>query len=269
MTVEEFLDLFILELESNKNLRNYYRLIDSGASFHFRKAYLHQRLSYVDRMVTKPGAAIWDIGCGYANTALYLTLKGHKVTGTTLEYYYDQIQQRLDYWSRFGNLDALAIEYQDLFDTRFPAESFDYIITQDTLHHLEPIGKALHFIESALAKDGRLIVSEENGRNLFIRTKNFLKRGNRRIIEYRDPKLNKTLLLGNENVRPYEAWIGELKKAGLTINDDHSQFIRLYPPFMLRSGNYRQRIEEEQRCWKKNVWLRDYFFFGINFIAEK
>ena len=109
MNVEEFLDLFIRELESNKSLRNYYRLIDSSSSFHFRKAYLQQRLSYVDQYVTKSGAAIWDIGCGYANTAIYLTLKGHKVTGTTLEYYYDQIQQRMEYWSRFGNLDKLKM----------------------------------------------------------------------------------------------------------------------------------------------------------------
>ena len=269
MNVEEFLDLFIRELSLNTKLRNYYRLVDSSFSFHFRKAYLHQRLSYVDRSVTKPYSAIWDIGCGYANTALYLTLKGHTVTGTTLEYYYDQLQSRLDYWSRFGNLDKLNIAYQDLFDTRFPAGSFDYIITQDTLHHLEPIDKALQFIESALAKSGQLIVSEENGRNLFIRSKNFLKRGNKRIIEYHDPKLNKSLLLGNENVRSYEDWKNELNKAGLSIDDRHTEFIRLYPPFLIRSGNYLTRIKQEQECWNKNVWLKDYFFFGINFIAKK
>src|SRR4030043_2441277 len=118
MNVEEFLDLFIRELEYNKSLRNYYRLIDSSMSFHFRKAYLHQRLSFVDRYVTRTNASVWDIGCGYASTAIFLTLKGHKVSGTTLEYYYDQIQQRLEYWNKMGNLDKLNIEYQDLFDTR-------------------------------------------------------------------------------------------------------------------------------------------------------
>jgi 2-polyprenyl-3-methyl-5-hydroxy-6-metoxy-1,4-benzoquinol methylase len=269
MNVEEFLELFIRELETNRSLRNYYRLIDSSISFTFRKAYLRQRLSYVDRYVTKAGAAIWDIGCGYANTAIYLTLKGHKVTGTTLEYYYDQIQQRMEYWSRCGNLDKLNIGYQDLFDTTYPAGSFDYIITQDTLHHLEPIDKALQMIESALSKTGLLIVSEENGRNLFIRSKNFLKRGNKRIIEYHDPKLNKTLLLGNENVRPYENWKKELNKAGLSIDDRHTEYIRFYPPFLIRSGNYPARIKQEQKYWKRNAWLKNYFFFGINFIAKK
>lgn len=269
MNVEEFLDLFIRELEYNKSLRNYYRLIDSSMSFHFRKAYLHQRLSYVDRFVTLANANIWDIGCGYANTSLYLTLKGHTVSGTTLEYYYDQIQLRLEYWSKIGNLDKLKIEYQDLFDTYFAAGSFDYVITQDTLHHLEPLGKALQLIESSLAENGLLIVSEENGRNLFISLKNFIKRGNKRIIEYYDAKLRKSLLLGNENVRSYECWITELKKAGLAVNDSCTEYIRLYLPFLIGSGNYLSRIRREQELWKRSSCLKNYFFFGINFTAGK
>jgi 2-polyprenyl-3-methyl-5-hydroxy-6-metoxy-1,4-benzoquinol methylase len=269
MSVEEFLDLFIQELASNTKLRNYYRLINSSVSFHFRKAYLHQRLSYVDRMVTKPGSAIWDIGCGYANTALYLTLKGHTVTGTTLEYYYEQIQSRMDYWSRYGNLDRLSIVYQDLFDVNYAAGSFDYVITQDTLHHLEPIDKALQIIASALSDDGRLIVSEENGRNLFIRSKNYLKRGNKRVITFYDPRLNKSILLGNENVRSYEDWMKELRKTGLFIDDRHTEFIRLYPPLLIRKSNYRSLIGREQQLWKKSPFLKNYFFFGINFLAGK
>jgi len=269
MNVEEFLDLFIRELELNKSLRNYYRLMDSSISFAFRKAYLHQRLSYVDRFVTKAGSAIWDIGCGYANTALYLTLKGHRVNGTTLEYYYDQIQQRMEYWSRIGNLDKLSIVYQDLFDTSFPPASFDYIILQDTLHHLEPLDKALQMIGSALGVDGKLIVSEENGRNLFIILKNYIKRGNKRVIEYHDEKLNKTLLLGNENVRTYECWTRELKKAGLAIEDGHTQYIRLFPPLMIRKDNYQSVITREQKLWKKSPCLKNHCFFGINFTARK
>jgi len=269
MNVEEFLDLFIRELELNKSLRNYYRLMDSSISFAFRKAYLHQRLSYVDRFVTIAGSAIWDIGCGYANTALYLALKGHRVNGTTLEYYYDQIQQRMEYWSRIGNLDKLSIVYQDLFDTSFPPASFDYLIPQDTLHHLEPLDKALQMIGSALGVDGKLIVSEENGRNLFISLKNYIKRGNKRVIEYHDEKLNKTLLLGNENVRTYECWTRELKKAGLAIEDGHTQYIRLFPPLMIRKDNYQSVITREQKLWKKSPCLKNHCFFGINFTARK
>lgn len=267
MNVETFLDLFIRELELNRSLRNYYRLVDSGMSFAFRKAYLHQRLSYVDRHVAKAGSAVWDIGCGYANTAIYLTLKGHKVTGTTLEYYYDQIGHRMDYWSRFGNLDKLDIAYGDLFDTTFAPASFDFIIVQDTLHHLEPLDKALQLIERGLAAGGRLIVSEENGKNLFIRVKNYIKRGNRRIIEYHDEKLGKTLLLGNENVRSYASWKEELGNAGLAIEDEHTGYIRLFPPPLMRKGNYDAAIRREQMLWKKYACLKNYGFFGINFTA--
>lgn len=269
MKVEEFLDLFIRELENNKSLRNYYRLIDSSMSFHFRKAYLHQRLSYVDRYVTRPRSAIWDIGCGYANTAIYLALNGHSVKGTTLEYYYDQIQQRLEYWSKIGNLDKLQIEYQDVFDTPYTPASFDYIITQDTLHHLEPLGKALKLIESALTKNGMLIVSEENGRNLFITVKNFIKRGNKRIIEYHDEKLKKTLLLGNENVRSYACWKKELAKAGLAMEYKQTEYIRFFPPGLINASNYNSMIRREQEFWSRCSLLKNYFFFGINFTAKK
>jgi SAM-dependent methyltransferase len=269
MSVDEFLEHFIHELEVNKTLRNYYRLIDNPMSYPFRKAYLHQRLLFVDRFITLPEAAIWDIGCGYANTALFLTLNGHRVTGTTLEYYYDQLQNRLEYWSRFGNLGSLTIEYQNLFDTRYAPGSFDYIIVQDTLHHLEPIEKALRLIQNALHENGKLIVSEENGNNLFINLKNFLKRGNKRIIEYYDPKLNQVLLLGNENTRSLDGWESGLRKEGLYINPDNTEFIRLFPPGMIRKDNYAQQISREQKLWKKNRWLKKYFFFGINFTAEK
>lgn len=269
MKVEEFFDLFIRELEVNKNLGHYYRLLNSNLSFPFRKAYLHQRLLFVDRTVSKPGSDIWDIGCGYGTTAFYLTLNGHKVTGTTLEYYYEQIQHRIEYWSRFGNLDKLNIVYQDLFDTDYPAGSFDAVIVQDTLHHLEPLEKALQMIATALAEDGKLVVSEENGQNLFISIKNYIKRGNRRIIEYHDEKLQKSLLLGNENVRAYACWQEELKKAGLLIDDSHTEFIRFFPPLLMRNGNYQKVIDREQTLWRKNAWLKKYFFFGINFTAGK
>ena len=68
---------------------------------------------------------------------------------------------------------------------------------------------------------------------------------------------------------PMKTWKNELNKAGLTIDDRQTEFIRLYPPFLIRSGNYLNRIKQEQECWKKNAWLKDYFFFGINFIAKK
>src|SRR4030042_5694772 len=167
MTVEEFLDLFVKELEENSGLRDYYQLIDKDRFFLFRKAYLHQRLAYVEKHVQKAAASIWDVGCGYANASILLALNGHKVTGSTLEYYYDQLQRRLDFWSKYGDLGDLELRYENIFDARLSPCRYDYILAQDTLHHLEPLHEAMSLFKSALKADGKIIVSEENGSNLY------------------------------------------------------------------------------------------------------
>src|SRR5512138_3518166 len=143
MTVPEFLELFIKELEVNPDLREYYRLLNNRKRFQWRKAYLEQRLEYVNRQITSTASAIWDAGCGYATTAIFLTLNGHKVDGNTLEFYFDRIKPRFEYWSRFGNLDNLNVEYANLFDMPLKQNHYDFIVAQDTLHHLEPINDAL------------------------------------------------------------------------------------------------------------------------------
>src|SRR5512138_2968313 len=116
MVVEEFLSLFIKELEINSELRTYYRLINHESRFLWRKAYLEQRLHYIQSHVSRPQMNIWDAGCGYATTAIFLVLNGHKVTGNTLEFYFDKIRNRLEYWSRYGNLSGLELLYANLFD---------------------------------------------------------------------------------------------------------------------------------------------------------
>ena len=156
MSVEEFLELFIKELEVNTDLREYYRLINNKGRFLWRKAYLEQRLNYVHRHLAPPSGTIWDVGCGYATTAIFLTLNGYKVEGNTLEFYYDKIQNRLDYWSRFGNLDNLTVEYANLFDMPVKENFYDAIIAQDTLHHLEPIRDALQIFSKSLKPAGRI-----------------------------------------------------------------------------------------------------------------
>jgi hypothetical protein len=39
MNVEEFFELFLIELKENQNLRKYYRFLNNEKSFYFRKAY--------------------------------------------------------------------------------------------------------------------------------------------------------------------------------------------------------------------------------------
>lgn len=267
MNVEEFLELFIKELEINSDLRNYYRLLNNKGRYLWRKAYLEQRLRYVSNNLKIKEGNIWDVGCGYATTAIFLALNGHHVMGNTLEFYYEKISSRFEYWSRFGNLSNLKVEYANLFDMTVTPQLYDVIVAQDTLHHLEPIDKALLIFKTSLKNSGKLIVTEENGNNLFINLKNFSKRGFNRVTQYYDEKLQKVILFGNENARSMKAWHHLLEETGLEVPDNTVEYIRFLPPFWFTPDNYSVTIEKETKAAKNFPIVREIFFFGIDFTA--
>lgn len=267
MDISEFVDLFIKELELNEGLRNYYRLLDSKQRYLWRKAYFVQRLQYVSQQVGSAPGKIWDVGCGYGTTAIFLALNGFDVHGNTLEYYYNQIDQRLSYWSRFGDLGKLKIEYANLFDMKIPEKHYDFVIAQDTLHHLEPIDDALEIFTTTLKDDGKLIVTEENGFSLFITMKNFSKRGFRRISEYHDEKLNKSIPFGNENARGLKKWNRLFETHGMEIPTESVEYIRLFPHFFYTPSNYANMPEREAKIARKLPLIHEFLYFGINFTA--
>ncbi len=269
MDTNEFLELFIKELGLNSKLRDYYRILDSRSSFLFRKAYLEQRLKYISLNTCNKSTLIWDLGCGYGTTSIFLCLNGYKVTGTTLEFYYDKIRARLDYWSKFGNLDSLDIRYENLYDKEYKTDTYDTIILQDTLHHLEPITDAFKIFNHVLKMDGKIIVCEENGNNIIINIKNFLNRGFKRITEIYDEKLDEKILLGNENTRSLKQWGKLFSSNNFSIDNELTEYIRFLPPGLFKETNYNDIINKEQRIWEKHKLLREFLFFGINFVAHK
>jgi SAM-dependent methyltransferase len=196
-------------------------------------------------------------------------LNGHQVTGSTLEFYYDKIQNRLDYWNNFGDLSALNIKYENIFDVPIKEKIYDSVIVQDTLHHLEPINEALHIIHKSLKDDGNAIIIEENGNNIINSLKNFRQRGFKRITEIYDEKLKKKILFGNENTRSFKKWKELFKDSEFELEDDKAEYVRLFPPWYFKEDNYIKLQEREQKIWRQNRFLKEYFFFGINFIARK
>jgi len=269
MDIEHFFKILLKEIEVNTSLQNLYRFLKDKKSFYFRKAYFVQRLEYVKNNITNHEASIWDCGCGYGTTGIFLALNGYNVYGTTVEYFYDHIPARFEYWSKFGDISSFRVSYQNLFDPPFFKNRFDYVITQDVLHHLEPNARALQIIRDSMKDRGTLIVCEENGNNVINNIKLFLRRGNKRIIDIYDEKLNKQIKLGNENIQSLVSWKNKFRKAGLAINDRRVEYIRVFPPFFLSKDNYKSILERENRIWKKNKTVRKFLFFGINFTVNK
>ncbi len=268
MTVEYFFELFLEELKLNSNLRSYYKFQNNQTSFYFRKAYYIQRLQYVlDNIST--GKIIWDCGCGYGTTCLFLAMNGIASTGTTIEFYFNQIAIRKEYWKQFGDVDLFQASHQNIYDEHPKEKSIDIIILQDTLHHLEPLQDAITILKKSLKDKGHIILVEENGNNIIQNTRLFLRRGNKRIIEIWDDKLQKKILMGNENIRSLKKWRLEFERQDLKVNDNKTQYLRFFFPFTFNSFNYISLIDREQEIWKKNQVLKEYFYFGLNFTVNK
>lgn len=270
MTAHEFFDLLQVEVEGNPALQGYYKFNkeNSKTDYAFRKHYYIQRLEYIEKNVGHKSLTIWDCGCGYGTTAIFLTLNGHKVYGNTLEFYFDQFGSRRKYWEQYGKLDNLMLDYKDHFDVS-DKNQYDVVIAQDTLHHLEPVEVALQIISDSLKPGGRLIAIEENGKNIFNSFKNYMRRGNKRVKEIYDERLQKKFLLGDENTRYITEWDTLLKRHQLQIDTASIEFIRLYLPIFYKICNEEKLLASEKALWKKNALLKRYFYFGANFFAEK
>jgi len=276
MSPEQFFELLLKELEVHTEMQPYYKFLGKKSSWHFRRNYFLQRLRYIQQYMIGPpdtggkdDISIWDCGCGYGTTCLFLAMNGIKTYGTTLEFYYDTVQKRKEYWSKYGDTTLFTCTYENLFDNRPAPASYDWIIVQDTLHHLEPINEALQIFNQSLKKSGKVLSIEENGSNLIQRLKLYKYRGNKRIITIYDKKLKKDILIGNENIRSLESWQHLFEQNGFSMLPGSIQYIRYYLPFYYRFADPAKLLTKEMGIQSSPGVRREYFFFGLNFIAEK
>jgi SAM-dependent methyltransferase len=271
MDKERFLSLFLEELKENRALYPYYKLVDGTDSRRqFRQAYFMQRLSYLEKYIDfSSSPAILDCGCGFGTTGLFLAMNGCASRGTTLEFYADQIERRRQYWSQFGDVSLFDYAYENIFDTPPAANSYDYIILQDTLHHIEPVEKGLEILCTALKPSGKLILIEENGGSWLKSLMLFLQRGNRRVVEIYDERLQKHVQMGNENIRSERQWRQLFQKTGFVVDDASVQYIRLLPPMAYRHQPADKVIAKEQHLSTRCPFLKHHFCMGLNMVLEK
>lgn len=269
MTPERFFDLFLKELEQREEMHRYYKFLGKESSFHFRKNYFLERLRYIARQVQDPKASVWDCGSGYGTTCLFLAMNGIKTHGTTLEFYFETVARRYEYWNRYGDASLFTCTYENLFDNPPAAASYDTIIVQDTLHHLEPINDALQIFHKALKPGGRIVAVEENGSNIIQNAKLYKYRGNKRIIKQWDEKLQKDILIGNENIRGLKTWSELMQQNQFHIDKASVQYVRYFLPFRYRNANPDELLRKEFEIQRKSRFRKEYFFFGLNFVAVR
>jgi len=277
MSPEQFFELMLKELEVHTEMQPYYKFLGKRSSWHFRRNYFLQRLRYIKKcLVDAPDAdqyrkdlSIWDCGCGYGTTCIFLALNSIKTYGTTLEFYFETVQKRKEYWSKYGDTSLFTCTYENLFDNRPAPASYDWIIVQDTLHHLEPIDEALQIFHESLKKGGKILSIEENGNNIIQCIKLYKYRGNKRIITFWDEKLQKDILIGNENIRSLSTWQRLFEKNKFHLLSDSVQYVRYFLPFQYRYASPEHLLQKEELIQSKPGLRREYFFFGLNFVAEK
>lgn len=271
MNKEVFFQHLCDEINENPNLYPYYKLNEGSLPRRkFREVYFLQRLDYIDRHIDKTGnPVILDCGCGYGSTCIYLAMNGISTRGTTLEYYVDQIETRKKFWGQFGDSSLFSYVYENVFDNPPAPESLDYIILQDTLHHIEPMERGLDIFYAGLKKGGKLILLEPNGSSIPESFIFFLKRGNKRVIEYYDEKLGKNIMMGNENFRSEKKWLALFAHAGFVPMPEETEYIRFFLPFSYKNKNEWALVEKEQRIAAKHPLLKKYGFFGLNMVFTK
>lgn len=269
MTAEHFFELLLLELKERPEMHSYYKFLGDKKSFAFRKNYFLQRLKYIEKHIHNPAARIWDCGSGYGTTCLFLAMNGIAAHGTTLEFYFETVQKRYAFWNQYGNANLFTCSYENLFDSPPPAASYDIIIVQDTLHHLEPIHDALSIFQNTLKENGKIIAIEENGNNVIQNIKLYKYRGNKRIISMYDEKLQKDILIGNENIRSFDHWHQLFSQHHFYIPNEHVNYVRYYLPQFYKGNNGDALLKKEQVLQAKSKFRKKYFFFGLNFIATK
>ncbi|MCU7496366.1 MAG: class I SAM-dependent methyltransferase [Ignavibacteria bacterium] len=273
MTPAEFFELFEKELDSYNSdssygIKDYYKFAQKGLLYTWRKAYLLQRLEYIyENIVKYSPSQVWDVGCGFGTSSLFLAMNGISSKGTTLEWYHKMLPERKKFWNQYGNAELFNVNIENLFEISIPKESADFILVQDTLHHLEPIDEALRIFYETLRKGGKVVVVDDNGNNIMQRMKLYLYRKNNRVIEFYDENLKKKILFGNENVRSYSQWASLFHKSRFEISN--VQFIRFFPPIVVNSNNYKSIMDVEKKLWQKSGFLKEYFYWGLDFVAMK
>lgn len=103
-----------------------------------------------------PGKRVLDIGCGSAQSLLFLKANGTEAFGIEEDRNVLQVSEALH----------VPIEAGNIYASTYPDESFDYILASQVLEHIPDPIRFLKAAKKKLAPGGKMILSFPNTRSL-------------------------------------------------------------------------------------------------------
>lgn len=146
---------------------------------------------YLGRILrnVRPGSKILDVGCGVGQVSNFLAGRGFDVTGIDISSLFVKEAKKLGK-AKFRTMDSTILSFKD--------ESFDAVISAETLEHITNPEKALSEMTRVLKKGGKLILRFPNKQS---KMRNFItiltKRPRFEIVK---PKLDKSVYGDDEDL---------------------------------------------------------------------
>jgi 2-polyprenyl-3-methyl-5-hydroxy-6-metoxy-1,4-benzoquinol methylase len=207
-----------LSPQSATLVRDYPRTKQLGYPQHRQRWIDHGLAAQVEPVleIMRPGLQVLDAGCGLGSEAILFGLLGARVTGVDLRAEFVQAaRERVRWWADavMGSLNVRFVRANLL--GRDWGGGWDVVFAREALSHIHPRQAFLHLAYAELAPGGRLVVSDANSDNPYMRYKLARMRNGVAFTAVSDPD-GRVVTMANEAPVAARGLVAELADLGFT-----------------------------------------------------
>jgi ubiquinone/menaquinone biosynthesis C-methylase UbiE len=157
--------------------------IDFNVSTPWHKYFIHNAQDFVSK-----GDKILEIGCGRGGFAFWLSPNFSEIYGQyeAADFSKSAVEMAQKYQKK-NSIKYINFSVQDIQNINFPDNSFDKIISFETIEHVPDPQKAVKELYRVLKPDGKLILTTPNYMNFYGLYRAFLRLTGRRWTEVGQP----------------------------------------------------------------------------------